>query len=177
MLQNNIPCHRLSGFIILIISLLFDVAGLFPVHDFFSFGLYACSIAYYSIFIWYTWFFLRINHYTDIENKHISSTYIQLIQNATNVKIRMFLLITYYVLFFCSWSFPTYMPYDYSQLTSLQKTIFAYNYTMASFTIMYIYEHKNMHKYLSLSNVVIYDSEDQPILNNLQLVPIVNCLE
>jgi hypothetical protein len=157
------PCHRITGFIILLISTFVNIPTLYPIYNFFSFSLYILSFIYFAIFSYYTFVFLKINHYTDAESKHISSNYIRMIKSEKNTKIRFMLFILYYIIFLGSYCFPTYLPHYYSEITPYQKTIFAYNYTMTSFTVMYLYEHKNMNKYLSLNNIAIYDDENQPV--------------
>jgi hypothetical protein len=165
-LSCNPPCHRMSGFCILVVSILFNLPALYPVHNFSSFTLYILSLVYFSLFSYYAFLFLHVNHYTDPESKHISLNYVKMIQSETNNWIRFILIISYYLIFLGSYAFSTYLPESYSEITPYQKTIFAYNYTMTSFTVMYLYEHKNMNKYLSLNNITIYDNENHPVNYN-----------
>lgn len=153
-------CHRIIGFIILLISTIANIAVFFTFSDLIALPIFILSILYFGIFTYYTYLFLCIKHYTDTESKHISINYIKLINASQQNIIRIILLILYYAIFLSSYTFPAYLPHYYAILSPYQKTMFTYNYTMTSFTIMYIYQHKIMNKYLSLGNVNIYDNNN-----------------
>ena len=153
------PIHRILGFLLIVISLLGNLSIIFHLSDHFTnifiILLIACGLIYFGIFTVYTFKFLRVEHYTDSTQRHISTAYVKMIQNPNHRNARTTMLLFYYIVFLGSWAFSTYLPTYYKDMTVWQKTMYAYNYTIASFTIMYIYEHKNMDKYLSLENVDI----------------------
>jgi hypothetical protein len=153
------PIHRIFGFVLIVLSLLANLTIIVHLTDHFTnifiIILIISGLMYFGIFTVYTFKFLRIKHYTDLEERHISNEYVKMIQNDNYKNARRALLLLYYVVFLGSWAFSTYLPSFYKDMTIWQKTMYAYNYTIASFTIMYIYEHQNMNKYLSLDNVGI----------------------
>jgi len=158
-----IPYPRLCGFLLITISAILNITSLIPIDEPISTMLFMLSFFYFLLFTYYTFIFLKLSHYSDLEKRHISQEYYDMISDKQNNNIRLVLILLYYCILVGSYSFPTYLSKKYSTLTPYQQSIFAYNYTMASFSIMYIYEHRNMNKYLNLENVVIYRTENENI--------------
>jgi hypothetical protein len=175
------PLHRILGFILIVCSTLANIPVQFHFTNGYAQFLLLASLAFFSIFSVYTFHFLCVRHYiipttnpsnpipeqsnTNITKNHISIEYVKMIQNYMHERMRIAMFLIYYLVFLGSWAFPTYMPDFYQEMSIWQKTMFAYNYTMTSFTVMYLYEHKNMNKYLSLGNVNIYNENDELVEN------------
>jgi hypothetical protein len=161
------PLHRILGFILIICSALANIPVQFHFSNGYAQFLLLGGLAYFLIFSVYVFNFLCVRHYiqTNTNKKHISIEYVGMIQSSMHEKMRIAMFLVYYIVFLCSWAFPTYIPDSYQEMSVWQKTMFAYNYTMTSFTVMYLYEHKNMNKYLSLGNVNIYNENDEIVDN------------
>jgi hypothetical protein len=163
------PLHRILGFILIICSTLANIPVQFHFTNGYAQFLLIGGLAFFSTFSVYTFLFLCVKHYiqinTNTQKNHISIEYVKMIQNPMHEKMRIAMFLIYYIVFLGSWAFPTYMPDSYQKMSVWQKTMFAYNYTMTSFTVMYLYEHKNMNKYLSLGNVNIYNENDELVEN------------
>lgn len=172
------PIHRILGFILIILSFLANLSIIGHLADSFTnifiILLISCGLIYFCAFTVYTFKFLCIKHYTDSTERHISSNYVKMIQSPFYKNLRTLMFVLYYIMFLGSWAFSTYLPGFYKEMTVWQKTMYAYNYTITSFTIMYLYEHKNMDKYLSLDNVDIGNTNNNDRYTNCDYVTMPN---
>ncbi len=151
------PCHRILGFILLILSLIANIPVLFHYTNIYITLILAAGLIFFSIFTYYAYLFLFVRHYTDQEHQHISEEYVKMIQNERNNNLRFIIFTLYYIILIGTWIFPSFFPIQYKEISTWQQTMSSYNFTISSFVIMYIYEHKNMNKYLSLKNVSVYN--------------------
>jgi hypothetical protein len=161
--KTHPPIHRIFGFLLLLSTLIANIPVLFTFSDFYALFLITIGMFFFGLYSYYTFKFLKIHHYSDDNSHHISLSYVKMIQNDTFNFLRHIMIILYYIIFISLWAFPTYMQISYNNMTPWQKTMFTWNYTISSFTIMYLYEHKDMNKYLSMDNIIIYDYNDNPI--------------
>lgn len=159
------PCIRTLGFILVLLSFLANIPVLFHYTNVYILILLLTGLIYFGGMTFYTWKFLFIDHYMDEEKTNISVIYISMIQDKFYERIRLISFVLYIIIYLFTLGFSTYLPNVYSELSNWQKTMFAYNYAVSSFTIMYFYEHKFMNKYLSLSNVVIHNSNDSSFIS------------
>lgn len=167
------PALRIIGFILILCSFLANIPVLFHYTNIYALVLLLSGLFFFLVFTCYTYKFMCIEHYTDTQKTHISVEYVRMIQNKINEKMRIFMLITYLIIFLGSYYFTYYLQDDNQKLSSWQKTMLSYNFTISGFTIMYIYEHENMNKYLSLSNVNVYNVGNELITNNAESVDII----
>lgn len=153
------PCHRILGFILIILSFIANIPVLFHFTNIYITLILISSLIFFFIFAYYTYIFLFIKHYIDLEHEHISEEYVRMIQAKNNEKLRIIIFILYYTILISTWIFPSFFPNQYKEISTWQKTMASYNFTISSFVIMYMYEHKNMNKYLSLKNVNLYNRD------------------
>jgi hypothetical protein len=162
------PCKRIIGFILVLCSFLANIPVI--IHAIYKFTnvyiliLLIAGLIFFGLMTFYTWKFFFVEHYTNPEKTHIAGHYIRKIQDNLYEWIRFTSFCIYTFILLCTMGFSTYLPDAYKQLSNWQKTMFAYNYAVASFTVMYFYEHKYMNKYLSLPNVTIYEDNDRPFM-------------
>lgn len=153
------PCHRILGFILIVLSTIANFIALFHFTNLFATLFLVLGFIFFSLFTYYTFIFLIVEHYIDEEQKHISNTYIKMIQSDKNKFLRNTIFIIYFIIYGGSYILPAYFHESFNGSTTWQKTMISYNYFMTSFTIMYFYEHRNMDKYLSLNNVQINEND------------------
>jgi hypothetical protein len=157
MLNNIPPCHRILGFILLLLSFIANIPVLFHYTNIYITLILGTGLIFFLIFTYYAYVFLYINHYTDQKHENISEEYVKMIQCKKNENIRFIIFSLYYIILISTWIFPSFFPAQYKEISTWQQTMSSYNFTITSFVIMYIYEHKNMNKYLSLKNVNVYN--------------------